>query len=132
MVSWSCSKQLIWQCAVGFPKIFVCMQLYKMESIEYRLTSWITWSRKIKYLNALFFFDCSITAASDMPFCPSLTHRVVTTYSSNFILVTLLPSLPCLMNKVSLSFLSSSDSSKQNFVTLSDIGQIDQERKFKK
>lgn len=43
---------------------------------------------------------CSVTAASDTPFCPLLKYCFVTTYSSNRIRVALLPSLYCLMSRV--------------------------------
>lgn len=46
---------------------------------------------------------CSVTAASDTPFCPLLKYCFVTTYSNNCIFVALLPSLYCLITVYNLS-----------------------------
>lgn len=63
-----------------------------------------------------------------MPFCPLLKCCFATTYSSTHVLAALLPSLYCLMNKVSiLSVLLRENVSLENIVLwlyLSDIEQI--------
>ena len=108
----------------GFSEDFcvyvACKKL--MESAGCRLTSYMTWNGKFKYLNTFFFFCRSVTAASDMPFCPLLKYCFATTYSSTHILAALLPLLYCLMNKVSILFspvVRKHFSSKHSFVTLS-------------
>lgn len=107
---------------------FLCVCSFNkwMESTGCRLISYITWNGKSKYLNT--FFLHSVTAASDTPFCPLLKCAFATTYSSTHILAALLPSLYCLMNKVSLlSLLLWENTSLQNIILwlyLSDIEQI--------